>query len=95
MRHAGDRLPARLGSRVIDDGVTGFVVDNEDEAIAAIERIGELDRRRVRARFEQRFTAREWPRTISVTTRVFCSARRSRYRSGCNTLRLEDGTPQR
>jgi glycosyltransferase involved in cell wall biosynthesis len=50
----------RRGSvpEVIDEGVTGFIVDNEDEAIAAIKRIGELDRRRVRARFEQRFTAR-------------------------------------
>ena len=50
----------RRGSvpEVIDEGVTGFIVDNEEEAVAAIERIGELDRRRVRARFEQRFTAR-------------------------------------
>ena len=38
--------------------MTGFIVDNEDEAVAAIERIGELDRQRVRARFEERFTAR-------------------------------------
>ena len=50
----------RRGSvpEVIDDGVTGFIVYNEDEAIAAIKRIGELDRRRVRATFERRFTAR-------------------------------------
>jgi glycosyltransferase involved in cell wall biosynthesis len=49
----------RRGSvpEVIDDGVTGFVVDDEDGAIAAIQRIGELDRRRVRATFERRFTA--------------------------------------
>jgi hypothetical protein len=32
------------------------VVDNEDEAIAAVKRIGELDRRSVRATFEKRFT---------------------------------------
>jgi glycosyltransferase involved in cell wall biosynthesis len=43
---------------VIDDGITGFIVDNEDEAIAAIKRIGKLDRQRVRATFERRFTAR-------------------------------------
>jgi glycosyltransferase involved in cell wall biosynthesis len=50
----------RRGSvpEVIDEGVTGFIVDNEEQAIAAIHRIGELDRRRVRAVFEQRFTAR-------------------------------------
>jgi glycosyltransferase involved in cell wall biosynthesis len=50
----------RRGSvpEVIDDGITGFIVDNEEQAIAAIHRIGELDRRQVRAVFEQRFTAR-------------------------------------
>jgi glycosyltransferase involved in cell wall biosynthesis len=42
---------------VIDHGVTGFVVDSEAEAVEAIGRLGELDRRQVRARFEQRFTA--------------------------------------
>ena len=50
----------RCGSvpEVIDEGVTGFVVDGEAQAIEAIGRLGQLDRRRVRARFEQRFTAR-------------------------------------
>src|SRR5262249_15087655 len=51
----------RRGSvpEVIDDGITGFVVENEDEAVAAIKRLGELDRRRVRAAFEERFTAKK------------------------------------
>jgi glycosyltransferase involved in cell wall biosynthesis len=50
----------RRGSvpEVIDDGVTGFVVEDEAEAIRALKRLGELDRRRVRARFEERFTSR-------------------------------------
>jgi glycosyltransferase involved in cell wall biosynthesis len=50
----------RSGSvpEVVDDGVTGFVVDGEAEAIQAIGRLGELDRRQVRRRFEERFTAR-------------------------------------
>ena len=50
----------RCGSvpEVIDQGVSGFIVENEEEAVAAIKRIGELDRRRVRATFEQRFTAK-------------------------------------
>jgi glycosyltransferase involved in cell wall biosynthesis len=50
----------RRGSvpEVVDDGITGFIVDNEDEAIAAIKRVGELDRQRVRATFERRFTAK-------------------------------------
>jgi glycosyltransferase involved in cell wall biosynthesis len=43
---------------VVDDGVTGFIVETEDEAVRAIGRLDTLDRRRVRARFEERFTAR-------------------------------------
>src|SRR5437016_11949376 len=50
----------RSGSvpEVIDDGVTGFVIEGEAEAIQAIGRLGELDRRGVRTRFEERFTAK-------------------------------------
>lgn len=50
----------RRGSvpEVIEDGVSGFVVDSEAEAIAAVKRLPELDRRRVREAFECRFTAR-------------------------------------
>jgi glycosyltransferase involved in cell wall biosynthesis len=41
---------------VIDEGITGFVVSGEAEAIQAIGRLAELDRRRVRRHFEKRFT---------------------------------------
>jgi glycosyltransferase involved in cell wall biosynthesis len=40
---------------VIDDGVTGFIVDTLDEAIAATRDVHRLDRRRCRAVFERRF----------------------------------------
>jgi glycosyltransferase involved in cell wall biosynthesis len=43
---------------VMDDGLTGFIVNNEDEAVAAIGRLGELDRAKVRRQFDRRFTAR-------------------------------------
>lgn len=43
---------------VIDDGVSGFIVEDETGAIGAVERLGALDRKRVRTRFEARFTAR-------------------------------------
>jgi glycosyltransferase involved in cell wall biosynthesis len=43
---------------VIEDGVSGFVVDNEEDAVEAIKKVRTLDRRRVRAAFEARFTAR-------------------------------------
>jgi glycosyltransferase involved in cell wall biosynthesis len=50
----------RCGSvpEVVEDDVTGFVVNDESEAITAIRRLGELDRRRIRATFDRRFTAR-------------------------------------
>jgi glycosyltransferase involved in cell wall biosynthesis len=51
----------RSGSvpEVIEDGVTGFIVGSEAEAIEAIKhRLPTLDRRKVRAGFERRFTAR-------------------------------------
>ena len=43
---------------VIDDGLTGFIVHDEATAIAAVDRLGELDRGQVRQQFERRFTAR-------------------------------------
>jgi glycosyltransferase involved in cell wall biosynthesis len=47
----------RSGStpEVIDDGVTGFLVDGVEAAAAAVARLGELDRAKVRARFDERF----------------------------------------
>ena len=43
---------------VVEDGLSGFVVDNEAAAIRAVKRLGELDRRSVRREFDRRFTAR-------------------------------------
>jgi glycosyltransferase involved in cell wall biosynthesis len=43
---------------VVEDGVTGFIFETEDEAVAAVRRLRTLDRARVRHTFEQRFTAR-------------------------------------
>jgi glycosyltransferase involved in cell wall biosynthesis len=42
---------------IIDDGVTGFLVNTPDEAARAVERLDALDRRRCRMTFEKRFTA--------------------------------------
>ncbi|THD48191.1 MAG: glycosyltransferase family 4 protein [Bradyrhizobium sp.] len=45
-------------SEIIEDGVTGFVVEDETSAVAAVREAARLPRARIRARFEQRFTAR-------------------------------------
>lgn len=48
----------RRGSvpEVIEDGITGFIVDDMEGAIAAARKIDTIDRAGVRRRFEQRFT---------------------------------------
>ncbi|MBN8900226.1 MAG: glycosyltransferase family 4 protein, partial [Rhodospirillales bacterium] len=43
---------------VIDHGVTGLIVETEDQAVAAIDQLGSLDRAVVRATFDRRFTSR-------------------------------------
>ena len=49
----------RAGSvpEVVDEGVTGFIVENQAEALQAVKKLREIDRRKVRARFEERFTS--------------------------------------
>jgi glycosyltransferase involved in cell wall biosynthesis len=51
-------FPSGSVREVVDDGVTGFVVKNETDAVSVIQRLGELDRREIRAHFEERFTSR-------------------------------------
>jgi glycosyltransferase involved in cell wall biosynthesis len=43
---------------VVDEGVTGFIVEDEKSAIGAVYRLAELSRVNIRKRFEERFTAR-------------------------------------
>lgn len=49
----------RCGSvpEIVDHGVTGFIVDDLEGALEALERIDELDRARVRRMAERRFSA--------------------------------------
>lgn len=49
----------RCGSvpEVVDEGVTGFVVDSIEEAVIAVDRAKSLSRAKIRERFEARFSA--------------------------------------
>ena len=51
-------IAARRGSmpELIVDGVTGFLVDTAEEAVAAVSRLGEIDRAACRARVAERFS---------------------------------------
>jgi glycosyltransferase involved in cell wall biosynthesis len=52
-------LAFRCGSvpEIVEPGTTGFIVDTVDEAVTAIPRVMALNRRDVRRRFEERFSA--------------------------------------
>ena len=68
----------RRGSvpEVIDDGVTGFVVDDIAGAIDAVRRAAALDRSKVRARVAERFSRdRMVDDYLRVYDRVAASAR--------------------
>jgi glycosyltransferase involved in cell wall biosynthesis len=43
---------------IIEEGLTGFIVEDETSAVAAVGRLSQLSREAVRKRFEARFTAR-------------------------------------
>jgi glycosyltransferase involved in cell wall biosynthesis len=63
-------LAFRHGSvpEVVDEGITGHIVNDVDEAIRKIGRVLALDRGRVRRRFEQRFTAQ---RMVQEYVRIY------------------------
>jgi glycosyltransferase involved in cell wall biosynthesis len=45
-------------AEIVDDGLTGFIVEDELSAVAAVDRLAGLDRGEIRKVFERRFTAR-------------------------------------
>jgi glycosyltransferase involved in cell wall biosynthesis len=71
---------------VIDDGLSGFVIRNVDEAVKALSRLDTLDRRKVRAVFEHRFTvermAKDYLRIYSGLPDVRTDAARIRRAHG-------------
>src|SRR5208337_1340774 len=81
-------LAFRRGSvpEIIDDGVTGRIVDTMEEALAALPQVLALDRRAVRRRFEERFSAARMARDYvgiyrMLQWRVPAQERRARTRA--------------
>jgi glycosyltransferase involved in cell wall biosynthesis len=70
----------RLGSvqEVMGEGVTGFVVDNLDEAVRAVGRVSGLSRRRCRQVFEQRFIAARMTQDYLTVYEQILAGRHSR-----------------
>ena len=64
---------------VLEEGVTGFIVASESEAVAALARAATLDRARVRRAFEERFSALRMARDyLQIYERLAASPRPSR-----------------
>jgi glycosyltransferase involved in cell wall biosynthesis len=78
----------RCGSvpEVIDDGVSGFIVDDVAEAVAAVKQVEKLDRGEVRAIFEERFTADRMAEDYLAIYRGFPSFNATRARYGVPQL---------
>jgi glycosyltransferase involved in cell wall biosynthesis len=70
----------RSGSvpEIIEDGVTGFIVENEEDAVRAVNDLWRLDRRKVRARFEERFSVQRMAREYEDQYEMMVSAKRQR-----------------
>ena len=64
----------RRGSvpEVVDDGVSGVLVADIDQAVAAVSQVRRLDRARVRNSFERRFTIE---RVAFQYMRIYCNLR--------------------
>jgi glycosyltransferase involved in cell wall biosynthesis len=70
----------RRGSapEVVDHGVSGYIVDSVDGAARAVGRLGALDRKRVRATFERRFTVERMAQDYVDIYRTRAAAHRHR-----------------
>ncbi len=66
---------------VVEHGISGFVVDDMGEAVAAVARLERLKRRRVRRSFERRFSAEVMARNyLQLYWRLYRDAQASRGR---------------
>ena len=66
---------------VVEDGLTGFIVEDETGAIGAVERLGQLNRAKIRQRFESRFTARRMAEDYLAVYRSLAASQRGVVRA--------------
>jgi glycosyltransferase involved in cell wall biosynthesis len=68
---------------VLEEGVTGFIVQSEEQAAEAVKRIGVLNRERIRAEFDRRFTAHRMAQNyLKLYTRLAKAKRESTLPAG-------------
>jgi glycosyltransferase involved in cell wall biosynthesis len=78
-------LAYRAGAvpEVIDEGITGMIVDNIDQARIVAVQVAALDRRKVRRRFEERFIARRMAKDYVRVYRGFIATPATSRISSC------------
>jgi glycosyltransferase involved in cell wall biosynthesis len=65
-------------AEIVDHGVTGFIVENIEQAVEAVRQIPSLDRRACHQRFLQRFTSRRMcDKYVAAYERAICEKKRS------------------
>jgi glycosyltransferase involved in cell wall biosynthesis len=83
---------------VVDDGITGYVVTNLDEAVSRVSDTITLDRRAVRKRFEQRFSVRRMAEDyVSVYSSLIASSKQFDVVNGMHAdllMRSANGQPE-
>jgi glycosyltransferase involved in cell wall biosynthesis len=65
---------------VVEEGLTGFIVEDEIGAIGAVDRLAQLPREKIRKRFEERFTARRMAQDYLAVYRSLIDGASSRLR---------------
>jgi glycosyltransferase involved in cell wall biosynthesis len=67
-------------AEIVDDGLTGYIVEDETSAVAAVGLISNLKREAIRKQFEARFTARRMALDYLATYRSLTEAREPRIK---------------
>src|SRR6266576_876013 len=65
---------------IVEDNLTGFIVEDEKSAVGSVYRVAELSRAKVRERFEQRFTAHRMAQDYLAVYRSLMDADKPRLR---------------
>jgi glycosyltransferase involved in cell wall biosynthesis len=75
-------FPCGSVPEVIDDGITGYIVNSIEQAAEKVQKIAEFDRTRARSRFEKRFTARRMAREYLAVYQRLIEPRRHAAKVG-------------
>ncbi len=69
-------------SEIVEEGISGLIADNVEQAVAAVRRVAELDRAKVRAAFERRFAVERMAKDyVDIYRRLVASRRLLRRES--------------